>query len=87
MYTVIRLQLMIGFTQDKQSIPSQIVENLLPVFALLVVAELFLQHHGDLRLREMELRQFAPNALLGHQILHQRPGGRRRLQITIVGDA
>lgn len=68
--------------------PSQIVEDLLPVFlALRIVGKLLLQHHGDLRLREMELRQLAPDALLGDERLHQRPGGRGRLQITVVGDA
>lgn len=63
------------------------MEDLLPVFALRIVAELLLQHNGDLWLREVELGELTPDALLGDERLHQRPRGRRRLQIAIVGYA
>lgn len=63
------------------------MEDLLPVLAFGGVAELLHQNHFDLGLRKMELGQLAPDALLGHERLHQRPGGRRRLEITVVGYA
>lgn len=63
------------------------MEDLLPVFALRIVAELLLQHDSDLRRREVELGELAPDALFGDERFHQRPGGRGGLQVAVVTDA
>lgn len=59
-----------GRLKEHMDLPSQIVEDLLPILALRIVAAFFLYHHVDLWLCKMELRQFSPDTLLRHQRLH-----------------
>lgn len=62
--------------------------NLLPIDVRLLLGDaLLLQVFVDLVPVKVELGQLPPHALLGHQRRHEIPGGRRRLQVTIVSQA